>query len=108
MHHPIAFSSQMLFIISVLFYTKLFQYNECLICIVDTDGLVLQQQGISIHNANYAPMSFVVVKGWNNHFLENHHGIEEIIFFNLFYLCLFLFTYTYKTTQCFPITFSPK
>ena len=42
---------------------KLAQYNECLISIVDTDGLVLLHQGISSHSADYAPMHFPVVKG---------------------------------------------
>ena len=35
---------------------KLVQYNKCLVSIVDTDGLVLQHQGISGHSAEYAPM----------------------------------------------------
>ena len=42
---------------------KLVQYNECLVSIVDTDGLVLKHQGISSHSANYAPMHFPVFKG---------------------------------------------
>ena len=29
----------------------------------DTDGLVLQNQGISSHSADYAPMRFPVFKG---------------------------------------------
>ena len=33
---------------------KLVQYNECLFSIVDTDGLVLQYQGISSQSADYA------------------------------------------------------
>ena len=44
---------------------KLVQYNECLVSIVDTDGLVLQHQGISSHGAYYAPMRFPVFKGLN-------------------------------------------
>ena len=39
---------------------KLVQYNEFLVSIVDTDGLVL---GISSHSADYAPMRFPVFKG---------------------------------------------
>ena len=35
---------------------KLVQYNECLVSIVDTDG-------ISSHSADYAPMHFPVFKG---------------------------------------------
>ena len=31
---------------------KLVQYNECLISIVDADGLVLYHQGISSHSAD--------------------------------------------------------
>ena len=31
----------MLFTINEIFYMKLVQYNECLVSIVDTDGLVL-------------------------------------------------------------------
>ena len=42
---------------------KLIQYNECLVRIVDTDGLVLEHQGISSHSADYAPMRFPVFKG---------------------------------------------
>ena len=45
------------------FYMKLIQYNECLISIVDTDGLVLQHQGISSHSADYVPMRFPVFMG---------------------------------------------
>ena len=33
---------------------KLVQYNECLISIVDTDGLVLYHQGISNHKYQIA------------------------------------------------------
>ena len=40
---------------------KFIQYNECLVSIVDTDGLVLQ--GISSHSADYASMRFPVFKG---------------------------------------------
>ena len=39
------------------------QYNECLVSIVDSDGLVLWHQGISGHGADYAPMRFPVFKG---------------------------------------------
>ena len=42
---------------------KLVQYNGCLVSIVDTDGLVLWQQRISSHSADYAPMRFLVFKG---------------------------------------------
>ena len=35
---------------------KLVQYNECLVSIVDTDG-------ISSHGADYAPMRFPVFEG---------------------------------------------
>ena len=42
---------------------KLVQYNECLISIVDADGLVLLHQGISSHSADYAPKHFPVLKG---------------------------------------------
>ena len=38
---------------------KLVQYNECLVSIVDADGLVR----ISSHSADYAPMHFPVFKG---------------------------------------------
>ena len=31
------------------------QYNEYLVSIVDTDGLVLLHQGIRSHGADYAP-----------------------------------------------------
>ena len=34
---------------------KLVQYNSCSVSNVDTDGLVLQHQGISNHNAEYTP-----------------------------------------------------
>ena len=37
---------------------ELVQYNEYLFNIVDTDGLVLQHQGISSHSAEFASMSF--------------------------------------------------
>ena len=39
------------------------QYNECLVSIVDTDGLMFQHQGISSHSADYASMHFPVLKG---------------------------------------------
>ena len=35
---------------------KLVQYNEYLVSIVDTDGLVLKHQDISSHSAEYTPM----------------------------------------------------
>ena len=35
---------------------KLDQYSEYLVSIQDTDGLVLQHQGISSYSAEYAPM----------------------------------------------------
>ena len=37
---------------------KLVQYNDCLVSIVETDGL-----GISSHGAVYPPMRFPVFKG---------------------------------------------
>ena len=42
---------------------KLVKYNECLISIVDTEGLVLKHEGISSHSADYAPKRFPVFKG---------------------------------------------
>ena len=45
------------------FHMNPVQYNECLISIVDTDGLVLQHQGISSHSADYTPMCFPEFKG---------------------------------------------
>ena len=42
---------------------KLVQYNDCLVSIVDTGGLMLKHQDISIHSADYAPMRFPVFKG---------------------------------------------
>ena len=42
---------------------KLVEWNKYLISIVDTDGLVLQHQGISSHSADYAPMRFPVFRG---------------------------------------------
>ena len=42
---------------------KLVQYNECLVSIVDTDGLVLKHQAISSRSADYAPRRFLVFKG---------------------------------------------
>ena len=41
---------------ATFFYMQLVQYNECLIGIVNTGGLVLQHQGISSHSADDAPM----------------------------------------------------
>ena len=46
-----------------IFMWKLLKYNQCLVSIVDTDGLVLYHQGISSHVADYAPMRFPVLKG---------------------------------------------
>ena len=37
---------------------KLVQYNWYLVSIVDTDGLVLQHQGISSYSAEHKPMRF--------------------------------------------------
>ena len=51
----------MLFTLCAIFYMKLVQYNECLVSIVDTDGLVLH--GIRSHSADYALMRFPVFKG---------------------------------------------
>ena len=42
---------------------KLVQCNEYFISTVDTDGLVLEHQGISSHSAEYAPMHFQLLKG---------------------------------------------
>ena len=42
---------------------KLVQHNECLVSIVDTDGLVLYHQGISSYSADYAPLRSPVFKG---------------------------------------------
>ena len=41
---------------------KLAQYNAHLISTVDTDGQMLQHQGISSHSAEYALMCFPVFK----------------------------------------------
>ena len=40
------------------FCMKLVQHNEHLVSTVDTDGLVLQPQGISSYSAEYAPIGF--------------------------------------------------
>ena len=32
------------------------QYNDCLFSTVDTDGLVLEHQGISSNSADYTPI----------------------------------------------------
>ena len=45
---------------------KLVQYNEYLVSIMDTDGLVLLHQGISSRGADYVPMRFPVFKGFIN------------------------------------------
>ena len=42
---------------------KLVWYNEKLVSSVDTDGLVLQHQGISSHSAEYAHMCFQLCMG---------------------------------------------
>ena len=42
---------------------KLVQYNEYLVSIVGTDGLVLSYQGISSNSADYTPMGFPVFRG---------------------------------------------
>ena len=39
------------------------RYNEYLVSTVDTDGLVLQNQDISSHSAEYAPMHFQLFMG---------------------------------------------
>ena len=41
---------------------KLAWYNEYSIHTVDSDGLVLQHQGISSHSAEYALMPFLAFK----------------------------------------------
>ena len=40
------------------------QNQEYLVSTVDTDGLVLQHQGISSYSAEYAPMHFLLFMGW--------------------------------------------
>ena len=42
---------------------KLVQHNEYLISIVDADGLVLDHQSISSHNADYVLVRFPVFRG---------------------------------------------
>ena len=42
---------------------KLVQYNECIVSIVDADGLAFLHRGISSHGYDYAPMRFPVFKG---------------------------------------------
>ena len=42
---------------------KQVQYNEYLVSTVETEGLVLQHQGISAHNAEHAPTCFHLFKG---------------------------------------------
>ena len=42
------------------------QYSEYLVSTVDTDGLVLQHQGISNYSGEYTPMPFPAVYGINN------------------------------------------
>ena len=46
-----------------IFDTKLVQYSECLVSILDTDGQVLYHQGIMSHSADYAPMRSPVLRG---------------------------------------------
>ena len=41
---------------------KVVHDNEYLISTVDTDGLVLEHQGISSHNAEFTPMRFQLFK----------------------------------------------
>ena len=50
---------------TVIFLTKLFQYNvnEYSVSTVDTDVLVPKHQDISIHSAEYAPMSIQLFMG---------------------------------------------
>ena len=43
---------------------KLVQYNEYLVCTVDTDGLVIYHQGISSYSSEYVPMLFQLVMVW--------------------------------------------
>ena len=45
------------------FYMKLIQVSECLVCIVGTDGLVLQHQGISKHSVKCVPTHFQLFNG---------------------------------------------
>ena len=42
---------------------KLVQYNEYLVRAVDTDGLMLQHQGISSYSAEYVLMQFQLLMG---------------------------------------------
>ena len=53
----------MLFTLCAIVLYETGPINECLISIVDTDGLVPKHQGISSHSADYAPMRFPVFKG---------------------------------------------
>ena len=41
---------------------KQFQYNDCLVSIVNTDGLVLLHQGLSSNSDDYASMCIPVFK----------------------------------------------
>ena len=52
---------------------NLVQYNEYQISIVATDGLVLQHQGISSYNAEYAPMCFQSFMGYPTVFKSIHY-----------------------------------
>ena len=42
---------------------KLNQYNEHIISIMSTDGLVLERQGISSHSAEYVSNNFQLFMG---------------------------------------------
>ena len=53
----------MLFTLCAIVLYETGPINECLISIVDTDGLVPKHQGISSHSVDYAPMRFPVFKG---------------------------------------------
>ena len=41
---------------------KQFQYNDCLVSIVNTDGLALLHQGLSSYSDDYASMCIPVLK----------------------------------------------
>ena len=43
---------------SFIFLMKPVQYNAYSVSAVDTDGLVLQHQGINSHSVGYVPMGF--------------------------------------------------
>ena len=44
---------------------KIIKCSEYVVSAVDTDGLVLQHQGICSHSAEYAPMCFQLFMGWS-------------------------------------------